>query len=191
VTWVRKQTLIEWKLTGDLDSPVFMKKIDATGKKFGRLTLVERIPEFRKITKYKCLCDCGKETIALWTNLNGGNTRSCGCIKDERLRARKQPDAEIQRNAIWRYYRRNAKIRSVIWELTKEQFNSLIAQECKYCGHTGPTGFVGVDRVDNTLGYTFHNCVPCCRWCNWGKNERTLEEFRKWIEDLYARRFFH
>lgn len=49
------------------------------GKKFGRLTVVEALDG----RKARCICDCGKETIAFRTNLNKGHTRSCGCLKDE------------------------------------------------------------------------------------------------------------
>ena len=33
----------------------------------------------RKILSFKCLCDCGKETIVRSNNLLSGNTTSCGC----------------------------------------------------------------------------------------------------------------
>lgn len=35
----------------------------------------------------------------------------------------------------------------------------------------------GIDRVDNTKGYTLDNCVTCCINCNRAKMDRSLEEF--------------
>lgn len=56
------------------------------GAKFGMLTVIERGPD--KILKsghhqgtYKCLCDCGTETIVGTTALKNGTTKSCGCLK--------------------------------------------------------------------------------------------------------------
>lgn len=63
---------------------------DYTGQKFNRLTVVERIPERGKQTKYRCLCDCGKETIAVGGSLTSGNTTSCGCLNIQRTIERNQ-----------------------------------------------------------------------------------------------------
>jgi len=38
----------------------------------------------------------------------------------------------------------------------------------------------GVDRVDNTKGYTKENCVPCCKICNRLKSDLTKEEFEEY-----------
>lgn len=53
---------------------------DLTGKKFGRLTVVEWVND----GKWKCVCDCGNETIVSTCNLRNGNTKSCGCLQRER-----------------------------------------------------------------------------------------------------------
>lgn len=62
------------------------KAEDLTGKRFGRLTVISRA-ENRKDGKarWKCLCDCGKETIVYAYSLKRGNTKSCGCIRSEDL----------------------------------------------------------------------------------------------------------
>lgn len=57
---------------------------DFTGNKFGRLTLIERLPKYKgKDTFYKCKCDCGNECIKRWNSIHRGNVQSCGCIKKE------------------------------------------------------------------------------------------------------------
>ena len=33
---------------------------------------------------WNCLCDCGKSTITMTSNLKNGNTKSCGCYQQER-----------------------------------------------------------------------------------------------------------
>lgn len=58
--------------------------IDLTGQRFGKLTVLERIPqENRKPTKYLCQCDCGNKKVIIGTSLTGGYTRSCGCYSRE------------------------------------------------------------------------------------------------------------
>lgn len=48
-----------------------------TGQKFGMLTPVEWIRGGR----WKCICDCGNETLVDTRNLTTGHTTSCGCKK--------------------------------------------------------------------------------------------------------------
>ena len=54
--------------------------IDIIGKKFGKLTVLERIGN---TLTYKCKCDCGNETIVIGEQLRSGKTKSCGCLKNE------------------------------------------------------------------------------------------------------------
>lgn len=56
---------------------------DLTGKRFGRLTVVEMIYEFRKKTLAKCVCDCGKDVTVPAVYLTSGDTMSCGCLQSE------------------------------------------------------------------------------------------------------------
>lgn len=52
------------------------------GKKFGRLTVVERIIGTKRTT-WHCICDCGKEVNVLSTNLLRYHSTSCGCLLRE------------------------------------------------------------------------------------------------------------
>jgi hypothetical protein len=59
-----------------------MKFIDRTGQKFGRLTVVS--VHFKgNITRWNCVCNCGKECIVSVVNLVTGHTISCGCYRKE------------------------------------------------------------------------------------------------------------
>ncbi len=61
-------------------------RLDLTGMRFGRL-LVLRPADSRKSTWF-CVCDCGNsKTIRSSTTLNMGQTRSCGCLRRESVRA--------------------------------------------------------------------------------------------------------
>lgn len=69
-----------------------MKKIqDLTGQKFGRLTVLERAPNYitpkgRQRSNWKCQCECGKIITVIGTHLRNGNTKSCGCLQKEKAK---------------------------------------------------------------------------------------------------------
>lgn len=63
---------------------------DLTGQRFGRLTVIERVKEDTRHVKWRCLCDCGKETIVYSGNLQRGHTKSCGCYMIEINRENKK-----------------------------------------------------------------------------------------------------
>jgi len=61
--------------------------IDLTDKKFGRLTVIEYAGKTKgKISLWKCLCNCGNESIVLSSNLKSGKTQSCGCLFNEKIK---------------------------------------------------------------------------------------------------------
>ncbi len=59
--------------------------IDLQGKKFGRLTAIERTAEYGNVSgvKWVCQCDCGNTTIVSGAKLRSGETKSCGCLQRE------------------------------------------------------------------------------------------------------------
>ena len=59
---------------------------DLTGRRFGRLTVIERAPNIRRpcgitVVRWKCQCDCGNICYVQHVYLTGGDTKSCGCIR--------------------------------------------------------------------------------------------------------------
>lgn len=60
---------------------------DFLGKKFGRLTVIDRDlskPQGRGHESYWiCQCDCGKQKSISRSSLIQGHTKSCGCLKSE------------------------------------------------------------------------------------------------------------
>jgi hypothetical protein len=64
-----------------------MRKIfDLIGQIFGKLTVLKRNGHQGKETQWLCLCDCGKETNVKTSNLRSGHTKSCGCLKIEKIK---------------------------------------------------------------------------------------------------------
>ena len=60
-------------------------KVDRTGIRYGRLTVIEETDERDSggSIKWACKCDCGNECIISGNNLEEGTTKSCGCLNDE------------------------------------------------------------------------------------------------------------
>lgn len=58
---------------------------DLTGRRFGRLTVIERAPnrDGCRHSYWKCVCDCGEIRDVISTSLLSGDTKSCGCIARE------------------------------------------------------------------------------------------------------------
>lgn len=63
--------------------------MDLTGHKYGRLSVIEQAethvtPGCRNVYMWRCVCDCGKESIVSNSALRSGDTKSCGCLQRER-----------------------------------------------------------------------------------------------------------
>lgn len=62
------------------------RTIDLTGKRFGMLTVIERVSvsDDGRFEKWKCICDCGNEKLADGYYLKKGMISSCGCLKQSK-----------------------------------------------------------------------------------------------------------
>ena len=58
-----------------------MNKIDLTGQRFGKLTVIEETYQ-NNIRKWKCRCDCGNISYVATGSLRSGNSTSCGKCKN-------------------------------------------------------------------------------------------------------------
>lgn len=60
------------------------KFVDLTGKKFGRLTVIKRLPNDKwGHSRFLCQCECGNTKETTGDNLIRGICQSCGCIQKE------------------------------------------------------------------------------------------------------------
>lgn len=178
---------------------------DLTGKTFGLLT-VDRCVSVAKgkgeYTKWSCKCACGKVKSINAQSLIKGLTKSCGCATIDLIKLSKKPKPQklMSRksaiNTIYQQYRRNASNRNLSFTLTTEELESLVTQNCFYCG-SSPARILkrarqlsdflynGIDRFINSVGYEPSNCVSCCFRCNFKKNSDNGDDFLKWIEQTY------
>lgn len=54
---------------------------DFIGQRFGQLEVIGYQGKRSGMHRWRCLCDCGKETVVGQTLLQSGKTKSCGCIQ--------------------------------------------------------------------------------------------------------------
>lgn len=173
-----------------------VKHILPIGHSQGNLTVVSEVYSVRKSTLstqrcVDCLCECGNTTKVSVSRLASGKAKSCGCLSKAVL------ESDISKyeagfRAVLRVYKYSARERGFDFSLSRETFEELTTSNCVYCGIT-PCQFQtrfsdfkynGIDRVDNTLGYTEDNCVTCCKICNRMKDTLTVEDFKEHIKTI-------
>ncbi len=140
-------------------------------------------------------------------------TTSENKISNYKLAGMKKQDPERAIKVCRYYTKRNAlRRRGHDFCLSKDEFYQLSISNCHYCGdspkgtcyptakkggrnskmvydHDRPSKFNGIDRVDSSKGYSFDNCVTCCKDCNYAKRSMSVDEFKKWIFRLYHHLF--
>lgn len=61
----------------------------------------------------------------------------------------------------------NCKLISRECSLTLQEYSDLLAKSCYYCEEPlPPSRCTGLDRIDNSKGYSIDNVLPCCGDCN-------------------------
>ena len=158
----------------------------------------------------ECRCHCGNTFNARKDHLKKGFIHSCGCTRwrkrPERPAYNAKPAGRSMARHVMNSYKNNAKRRGIVFDLTLDEFISVSAQNCYYCGDmpraswstvidsgvgrgrkkaNGAFLFSGVDRIDSSGPYRIGNVRPCCRTCNMAKGTKTEKEFVEW-----ALRFF-
>lgn len=139
-----------------------------------------------KLSLYLCKCiRCGNTL-----EISGGRIKSLSSKRCGRCPFSYLPAEEEYLRRVEDRYRWNAKRKGNYYELTREEFRSLIAKNCHYCdalpGNGTDAKYSGIDRVDNSVGYIYSNCVPCCKTCNRMKNNLGSVEFFSHIGRMYA-----
>lgn len=81
----------------------------------------------------------------------------------------------------------DSKKRNIDLSISLEEFKLLINKNCFYCDNN--LGLktiygVGLDRLDNTKGYTLDNVVPCCNFCNIVKGYLLTSDEMKKVANL-------
>lgn len=180
------------------------KFIDLTGKKFGKLTVIE-IDENRYISpKYKkksvrwlCECECGKKVSIIGDCLRSGSTSQCKkCQYKE-----KQLNGYISANCF-HHIKNGAKRRNIYFDptITREYLWELFIKQNKKCkltnleihftdtlkeevSHRGRTA--SLDRKDNSKGYIKDNIQWVHKDINWIKGTLDQQDLIHICKDIW------
>lgn len=156
------------------------KFIDLTGKKFGRLTVIKRMPNNKfGIVYWLCECECGGQTIARGSSLRDGKTRSCGCLQKDYIR-----NYDYKKRKYKREYQRLRRILFAIkarcynpHTVNFERYGGLgitVCDEwldkkqgtlnfCKWAMENGYSENLTIDRINSNGNYEPSNC----RWVDY------------------------
>lgn len=82
--------------------------IDLTGKRFGRLVVLEKVGRNDRGVTWKCKCDCGNIKEVCGLDLRESSVQSCGCLKKE---FSKKPKKFTHKSSKTRLYREWASMK--------------------------------------------------------------------------------
>jgi len=172
---------------------------DYTGEVFGELTVLEvdmeRTDRVRHRIYWKCKCSCGTIFSRLTHNLVHSKEATCNkCARIKQGLKKRLPNHQSYFNKIIAQMTKRIKKKNLAMDLSYEDCVNLFKSPCIYCNTPyfdaeDPKDVYfhrsGIDRVDNTKGYTHKNVVPCCDICNKMKLALPKDVFLKHIEKIY------
>ena len=195
-------------------NPAMMGK-DLINTKFNRLLVIGDAPLQRlnnkkqtPLVSFTCLCDCGSIICIPRCRLITGNTKSCGCLKQETT---KENIKEAHKANI-KYTPHIFSAKCVWWSsytdgISFEDFYPLSQQNCFYCNskpqnlynwfatqnkiksylqniNDGNFIYNGLDRINSNLDHNINNVVSCCYICNMAKTDLSILDYLQHLQDI-------
>lgn len=146
--------------------------IDLTGKRFGRLVVVDRAPtkiqaSGQRKTMWNCVCDCGARIITQMWCLRSGMSKSCGCFHRDSATAQSTVHgmSGTPEHVVWAQMRERCRNpNSPSWENYGGRGISVCDRWQEFANFFAdmgqrPSPKHSLERLDVNRGYEIGNCV--------------------------------
>ena len=143
-------------------------------KRYNKRKQLTQVLQTMTHTTQRVCAQCGKDFETFQTqyakeSLNCKICQGAQAKQDEKRKDRVRNYKQEKCNNITYYYKEyvvSAAKRGYEMNLDFDTFSKLVLEECHYCGHKTEGEVNGIDRVDNSIGYSTGNCVTSCWKCN-------------------------
>lgn len=179
------------------------RKINLEGQRFSRYIILEEAGRDKKGNiLWKCLCDCGTIKIVRSDSLRSGASKSCGCLRDERMskigksgrgetHPRYNPNITDEERQIGREYPEYYEWRKAVYK--RDDYI------CQYCGKLGVklhAHHLESYRDNPELRTLLENGITLCEECHknfhhqfgYGNTRDQFEEFLRTQKNLKRNR---
>ena len=183
---------------------------DIVGLRFGKLIVVSYSHKVKNKNKngyshyYNCKCDCGNNHVAERSSIKFGNTKSCGCIKTEKLIKRNSETAKYNGESRSKYARILRIYRSMCYRCYNKIDESYInygGRGIKVCDEwlndyfsfrnwaidNGYSDNLSIDRIDVNGNYEPSNC----RWATRTTQVENTRQLWKHNKSGYRNIYWH
>jgi 5-methylcytosine-specific restriction endonuclease McrA len=147
----------------------------------------EDLNEKQSSVTFLCKCFCGKEFKYTKRQFRTNIKISCGCLNED-------CETDPWKIAYGLKIYDNDYRRKLDFELNLDEFTILSKQNCYYC-NTEPSIKLPlkettdkrntIDRIDNSIGYIYNNCIGACAACNRMKGKTSIDNFIFMIKNIY------
>ena len=126
----------------------------------------------KKCTKCKKVLD---EDCFYYNKTSTSFCLSCKKCQIERImRLRKIYGTKEYWHRKYNLYKCSAKRRNHEFSLSLSEFKDILSS--KKCGYCKRETKIGIDRIDNDIGYITGNCINCCIKCNLLKGKSSAQD---------------
>lgn len=144
-----------------------------TNKRFGRLTALKRTEKRKNgYIVWRCICACGKITTVTVGNLKSGNTKSCGCLRQDVIKKIKYKHGDCCGDLMTRLYKIWDSMKTRCYSPTNKDYKNYGARGIIVCPEwknnysafkfwailNGYLNNLTIDKIDNDGNYEPSNC---------------------------------
>ena len=156
------------------------------GKKFGKLTVINREGMKNNTSYWKCLCECGTEIVVKRSHFGKNHIRSCGCRRRGQESDNWTGCGDIS-GSFFGKIKHHAKRRNIdfdisidyLWDLFKKQNGKCVLSgiDLVFYKHSLANCTASLDRINSSIGYIEGNVQWVHKDVNFMKQQFSQDYF--------------